>query len=102
MAVLLVCHWPCQLAQSPGPMCDTHYPASNSNSERHVSCPPPLPAGSKEWLLPPEEIWPEATHTAGHIACDSDFLDCDDDECGVEVGGLGGPRAGAGLVGRKC
>ena len=47
--------------------------------------PPPSPTpGSREWLVPPEELWPEDTRLAGHIAVESDFLNCEHDECNVE------------------
>ncbi|GFH06759.1 R1 protein, alpha-glucan water dikinase, partial [Haematococcus lacustris] len=33
--------------------------------------------GSQDWNLPPEEVWPEATHTSGHAA-ETPFVSCTD------------------------
>jgi alpha-glucan,water dikinase len=44
-----------------------------------------MSAGSRDWVVPPEEYWPQNTHTAGHIAVENKFLDCDDDECDVDI-----------------
>lgn len=46
-----------------------------------------LAAGSREWQLADEEIWPENSKTSGHIAVETPFLDCFDDECDVEISG---------------
>eukprot|EP00798_Chlamydomonas_sp_ICE-L_P029013 gene29013-32204_t len=35
--------------------------------------------------MPPEEFWPEDTQVAGHVAVENKFLDCDDDECDVDI-----------------
>jgi len=43
--------------------------------------------GSREWRMAPSELWPEDTHTTGHIACETQLLDCNDDECDVEIAG---------------
>ncbi|GAX78330.1 hypothetical protein CEUSTIGMA_g5772.t1 [Chlamydomonas eustigma] len=41
--------------------------------------------GSRDWQLPPEELWPDRTRVAGKTATDTEMLNCDDDECDVEI-----------------
>ena len=43
--------------------------------------------GSRQWMIPPEETWPEDTIVAGHAAADTSLLNCDDAECDVEISG---------------
>ena len=43
--------------------------------------------GSREWQYPPEDLWPQGTRTAGHIAVETYFKHCDDDACDVEIAG---------------
>ena len=55
--------------------------------------PAPLPSlsGSRDWIIPPEELWPDKTTVAGKTATDTGMLDCDDDECDVEISGAAVP-----------
>ena len=43
--------------------------------------------GSKEWIVPTEKLWPEESEIGGPTAVDTRMLNCDDDECDVEVSG---------------
>ncbi len=57
----------------------------------------PVFLGSKEWQLPPEEIWPDATYVSGY-ACETQFLDCDDEECDITIKGAKVPLQKLSLV----
>jgi hypothetical protein len=62
--------------------------------------------------MPSEDLWPEGSATAGHLAVETKFLSCEDDECDVQVAGArvplqratlyvppGGQASGAGAGG---
>ncbi len=41
-------------------------------------------AGSRDWTLPPESMWP-ANSTSVKIAVETPFLDCDEEECDITL-----------------
>ena len=43
--------------------------------------------GSKDWTIPTEKLWPEESEIGGPTAVDTRMLNCDDDECDVEISG---------------